>query len=339
MDPVILYTIISLGAIGFILGAALAYASKKFAVEPDPLVEKIQGVLSGANCGGCGYAGCAQYAKAVAHEGAAPDLCAPGGAETVRRISEILGREATVKTRRVAFLHCAGSKDKAKDRYLYDGVADCRMAVSVGGGPKACDYGCVGFGSCAAVCKFDALHMGPDGLPVVDSDKCTACGACVRECPRGLFSLEPDTTSIYLACSSHEKGKAVKDVCSVGCIACGICAKVTTDGTVVMKDNLPTVNYDASPNLILAHYKCPTKSYIDRAPRRPHLSIGVECKGSGECVKVCPVKDCITGAPGEQYKIDPQKCIGCGLCLPACPQKAINVVGAMGYIGMDMVRE
>ncbi len=339
MEHILLYTLISLGGLGFVMGAALAYASTKFAVQVDPLVEKIQEALSGANCGGCGYAGCAQYAHAVVKDGAPTDLCAPGGAATLRKIAEILGHEETQKARRVAFLHCAGSKDKANNRCVYDGIEDCRIAVMFGGGPKACDYGCVGFGSCVNVCKFDALHMGTDGMPVVDLGKCTGCGACVRECPRELFSLEPDSTIIYLACSSHEKGKAVKDVCSVGCIGCGICVKVTEGGAIEMKDNLPSIKYDASPNLLLAHFKCPTRSFIDLAPRRPHMSIGTECVGSGQCAKVCPVKDCVTGEQGEQHKIDPQKCIGCGLCLSVCPRKAINVVGAMGYVGMDMVRE
>ena len=106
-----------------------------------------------------------------------------------------------------------------------------------------------------------------------------------------------------------------------------------------MQDNLPSVSYEASPNLILAHHKCPTKSYIDLAVKRPHMSIDTKCKGTGKCTDVCPVKECISGEPGEVHTIDPQKCIGCGLCLPVCPEKAINVVGAMGYVGMDMVRD
>ncbi|MCE5252372.1 RnfABCDGE type electron transport complex subunit B [bacterium] len=336
MNPVLSYTLITLGGVGFVLGAALAFASKRFAVEINPLVEKIQETLPGANCGGCGYAGCAAYAEAIVLKGAQATLCAPGGQAVAQKIAEMLGLEKTVTLRRVAYLHCAGSRDKAKDKYVYDGIRDCRKAVALGGGPKACEYGCLGYGSCVTVCKFGALTMGEDGLPKVDRLKCTACGACVRECPKHLFDLLPDTTMIYLACSSHEKGKAVKDVCSVGCIGCGICVKVSASDAIELKDNLPSIDYGSSINLILAQYKCPTKSYIDQAIKRPHMSIDSKCKGHGKCAGICPVKGCISGEPGQPYKIDPLKCIGCGLCLPVCPEKAIRVVGAMGYVGMDM---
>jgi len=338
MNSVLIYTLISLGGLGLILGAGLAFASKKFAVEVNPMVEDVLEVLPGANCGSCGYAGCAAYAEAVVEKSASTTLCAPGGAEVMQKISQLLGQEVKTTARRVAYLHCAGSKDRAKDKYVYDGIRDCQMAVLLGGGPKACDYGCIGFGSCVEACQFDALRMGEDGLPVVDREKCTACGACVRICPKNLFDLLPDTTSIYLACSSHDSGKAVKDVCSVGCIGCGICAKVTEGDAIEIKDNLPSINYDVSPNLILAHYKCPTNSYIDLAPRRPYMSIDTKCKGHGKCAEVCPVKECITGEPGEIHRIDHKKCIGCGLCLEVCPEKAINVVGAMGYVGMNISR-
>lgn len=338
MNSVFTYTLLSLGVIGFILGAGLAFASKKFSVEVNPMVEKVFDLLPGANCGGCGYAGCAVYAEAVAVKGASVTLCAPGGHDLVHKLSQMFGLEVTAAERKVAYLHCAGSIDKAKDKYVYDGIEDCRVAKLFGGGPKACDYGCIGYGSCVRVCNFDALHMSDDGLPVVDREKCTGCGACVRECPNDLFTLLSDTVIIYLACSSHDKGKAVKNVCSVGCIGCGICVKVTESDAIEMKDELPLINYGESPDLILAHYKCPTNSYIDLAPKRPHMSIDTKCKGSGECVKVCPVKNCIAGEPGKPHKIDPKKCIGCGKCLEVCLEKAINVVGAMGYVGMDMSR-
>ena len=336
MSPVFIYTLATLGGLGLLLGAALAFASKQFAVEIDPRIEQVLDILPGANCGGCGYAGCAAYAEAVVREGVEATLCAPGGPETAHKIADLLGLEKTVAVRKVAYLHCAGSRDKAKDKYVYDGIKDCCKAMMLAGGPKACEYGCIGYGSCVAVCKFDALHMGEDGLPVVNKDKCTGCGACIHECPKNLFTLEPDSTMIYLACSSHERGKAVKDVCSVGCIGCGICVKVTEGDAIEMKDNLPSIQYDESPNLLLAHYKCPTNSYVDLAVKRPHMSIDTKCKGHGECAKVCPVKGCISGEEGQGHTIDPKKCIGCGLCLDVCPEKAIHVVGAMGYVGMDM---
>ena len=336
MNSVFLCTLICLGGLGLILGAGLAFASKRFSVEMNPMVEAVLEILPGANCGGCGYAGCAAYAETVVNKGVSTTLCAPGGADVVQKISQLLGLEVKTTVRKVAYLHCAGSKDKAKDKYIYDGIRDCQMAELLGGGPKACDYGCIGFGSCVEVCQFDALHMGENGLPIVDREKCTACGACVRICPKNLFDLLPDITIIYLACSSYNKGKVVKDVCSVGCIGCGICAKVTESDAIEMKDNLPSINHDASPNLILANYKCPTNSYIDLASRRPHMSIDTKCKGHGKCAEVCPVKECIKGEPGKTHRIDPKTCIGCGLCIEVCPEKAINVVGAMGYVGMNM---
>jgi len=329
------YTLVILGGIGFVLGALLAFAAKRFAIDTDPRVEAILEMLPGANCGGCGYAGCAAYAESVVLKGASAALCSPGGQNVANKISDSLGLAKTASVRKVAYLHCAGSREKAKEKYIYDGIRDCRKAVAFGGGPKACDYGCMGYGSCVRVCKFDALHMGDDGLPVVDREKCTGCGACVRECPKNLFSLQPDTTLIYLACSSHDKGKAVKDVCSVGCIGCGICVKVTGDENIEMKDNLPLITYDSSINLILAHYKCPTKSYIDLAVKRPYMSIDPKCKGHGKCAEVCPVKGCVSGESGQPHHIDPLKCIGCGLCLGVCPEKAIRVVGAMGYRNME----
>jgi len=336
MNPVFLYTLISLGSIGFILGVGLAIASLKFAVEVNPKVEQVLEILPGANCGGCGYAGCAVYAEAVVLHGAPHTLCAPGGPKVIHEISQLLGLETKTAVKKVAYLHCAGSTDKAKNKYLYDGIKNCSVADRLAGGPKACSFGCIGFGSCVEVCKFDALSMGEDGLPVVDRLKCTGCGACVKECPKNLFELLPYSTNIYLACSSHDKGKAVKEVCSVGCIGCGICVKVTEGNLVEMEDNLPSIDYNASPNLLLARYKCPTNSYVDLVSKRPHMMIDTrECKGHGKCAEVCPVKGCITGDPGEVHHIDPQKCIGCGKCLEVCPEKAVHVFGAMCYVDMD----
>jgi Na+-translocating ferredoxin:NAD+ oxidoreductase subunit B len=337
VNPVFVYSLVTLGVIAFTLGAVLAYASQRFAVAVDPRVEQLNDILPGANCGGCGYAGCAAYSEALVHTDADITLCAPGGATVQKLISNILGKDAGASVRKIAYLHCAGSREKAKDKYIYSGLKDCSAAAMLGGGHKACSYGCLGFGNCSDACNFDALHMGADGLPVVDPIKCTGCGACVRACPKDLFTLQSDETSIYLACSSHDKGKDVKSACSVGCIGCGICAKVTEGDTIVMEDSLPIVDYDAGTNLIIAHYKCPTNSYIDRAKKRPYMTIDpAKCAGQHKCAEVCPVKKCITGEPGEKHTIDSQACIGCGLCFDVCPEKAVRVVGALGYVGMDL---
>ncbi len=336
MNQELIFALVSLGGLGFILGVVLAYASKKFAVEVNPVVEEVLDMLPGANCGGCGYAGCAAYAEAVATKGESATLCAPGGQKTTQAIAKIVGQDIKTSGRKVAFLHCNGTKENAKDKYIYDGIKDCRIAAFLGGGPKACEYGCIGFGSCVRVCQFDALHMSDSGLPVVDIEKCTACGACVRECPKNLFDLLDDDVKIYLACSSHDKGKVVKGVCSVGCIACNLCVKVSESEAVTMGDFLPSIDYSANPNLILAKYKCPTNSYIDLARKRPYMSIDSACKGHGKCKEVCPVKNCIEGEPGKTHRIDPKLCIGCGKCLDVCPEKAINVIGAMGYVGTNV---
>lgn len=267
MNVQIVSALITLGGLGLLFGAILAVAAKLFYVERDPRIEQIDAVLPQANCGGCGYPGCAQYAEAIVNEGAPITLCAPGGETVVEKIAAILGVEAEVSERKIAVVRCQGAHDVAKDKFEYEGIEDCRAAVLVQGGHKACVYGCLGFGSCVKACPFDAMMMQDNGLPFVFEDKCTGCGICVEECPKGIMELIPETQKVFLGCVNHDAGKAVREVCSVGCIACGLCAKpkITPSGKIVMKDNLPVVPPDWE-DFDMAVKRCPTKSFVVRIP-------------------------------------------------------------------------
>jgi ferredoxin len=235
---------------------------------------------------------------------------------------------------RVAAVCCRGGYKEARELFRYQGLEDCAAAQLAAGGAKACRYGCLGLGTCVRVCPFEALSMGDNGLPLVDEERCTACGLCVTACPRNIIELIPRSAQIYLACVSQDKGKAVKTVCSVGCIGCGLCAKpkITPSGAITMKGNLPVVDYrTGGTDLLVAAAKCPTHSYADKVAYRPKVSIDSKCDGCGICKEVCPV-GAVEGEKGKRHKVIIDKCIGCGLCVPKCPLGALSIVGALGYV-------
>lgn len=267
MDTTILMPIIGLGFLGLFFGLFLAYASKKFAVEVDPKVEMVLEILPGANCGGCGYPGCSGYAEAVVKEIANVDLCAPGGAEVVEQIAKILGKENVgTKVPVIATVQCRGGKAEAVERFVYQGISDCTAAQMIDGGNKACSYGCLGLGSCAKACPFDAIEMSDNGLPLIIAEKCTGCGICVKTCPRNIITLLPTTQKIFVGCVSQDKGKAVKAVCTVGCTGCSLCSrpKTTPSGAIEMDGNLPKIKDIMADDLMNAVEKCPTKSFVVR---------------------------------------------------------------------------
>jgi electron transport complex protein RnfB len=331
MDPVILISILTLGLLGLFFGGGLAYASKKFAVEKDPRLDMVVELLPGANCGGCGFPGCAAFAEAILKGQAPVTACAPGGKDTAEKIAKFLGVEYDDVTPMIAVVQCQGSRDLAWDRFVYSGIKSCLIAHQTSGGQKACSYGCLGFGDCVRACPFDAIAMNDQGLPVVDEEKCTGCGSCVRACPRYIMKLIPMTQQVYVGCVSQDKGKAVKDVCKVGCIGCGLCAKVTPSGAIKMKGNLPVID-PSGTDLVIAVHKCPTKSLVDRVQVRAKVSIDTSCDGCTKCVQVCPVKGAIEGEETKRHKVAFPKCIGCGVCIPACPNQSIHAVGALGYV-------
>jgi len=262
---VVLYAVIVLGALGLLLGLGLAVANRTFHVETDPCVELVNAALPQVNCGACGYAGCMEYALALAGGDVPINLCIPGGDDTARTIADIMGQEFVETLPVRAYVHCQGGRAEAKAQFEYRGEPDCRAAVLAQGGPKSCKYGCLGFGTCAKVCPFDAIQMIDNGLPVVDHLKCTGCGACVKACPVGIIELLPLGTRVLLACSNRDRGAAVKKICSVGCISCMLCAKVTPGGKITMEkgDPLPTVHYDVAEGTFdKAIEKCPMHCYV-----------------------------------------------------------------------------
>ena len=329
----ILKSIAGLGGLSLIFGIILAIAFKKLAVKISEEERKIKEILPGVNCGACGFPGCEAYAKALVEKTGEypPNLCTVGGPETAKEIGEILGVEVEESEPRVCVLRCKGGRAEAVERYEYVGPGDCRSNYILLGGNKACVYGCLGGGHCVTVCPFGAIEMGPNHLPVIDPSKCTACGICVKECPRQVLELIPRSQLVYLACKSLDKGKAVKNVCKVGCIGCTMCVKVCPyEDAIAMEGSLPIMDYRKCTSCGICYNKCPTKSFVDRAKARPYATISQQCDGCGECVKVCQFK-AIEGEPGKKHVVIKDNCVGCGRCFEVCPIKVITMIGALGY--------
>lgn len=179
----------AIGGLGMLAALGLGVAAKVFYVKIDPLVEAVEEALPGANCGGCGFAGCSSAAVAIAANQAQANICVGGGPEIGIAVAEIMGVEIKETEPQVAQVGCRYPVQRADLKYDYSGLRDCRAAVILAGGPKECPIGCIGLGSCAMACPFDALKIGPGGLPVVDEFKCTGCGTCVRTCPQHIMNL------------------------------------------------------------------------------------------------------------------------------------------------------
>ncbi len=320
--PIIIVT-----GVGAFFGVILGIASKKFAVHVDPRIEAIDETLPGANCGACGYPGCSAFAKAVAEGKADPTGCIVGGTNTADKIASIMNIEVSQQESYMAVVHCKGGNKETSDRAFYEGIQDCHAAVLTGNGPKECQYGCLGLGSCVRACPFDAIHINNNGVAEVIADKCTGCGKCVTACPRHIIELIPRHGKIFLGCSNHERGAKVKKYCSVGCTACTLCTKAVRDDAIIMKENSPFLDYSKDENFVAAKHKCPQHCFVDLAKARPRANIDTTCDGCGKCVEVCPVKDAITGEQGSRHMVNKQKCIGCGLCLSVCPRHAISFMG------------
>ena len=254
----VLIPILTMGALALLFSIGLSFAYQKLKVKEDPKVEKINEILPQANCGACGYSGCRAFAEAVANEKAEITGCPVGGEEVSQEIAEIMGTEAKTTEKKVARLHCRGSHEAAKNKGNYLGITTCYAAHIIGGN-KQCVYGCLGYGDCEKACPFDAIKMGEEGLPIVDEERCTACGQCVEACPRNLFELHPISQNIMVFCRSRDSAAAAKKACKNACIACGICVRACPEA-IVMEDNLAVIKdyKKIDPEKIPAIEKCPT---------------------------------------------------------------------------------
>ncbi len=241
----ILYTIIVAAIIAILLGILLGLFKKIFHVDTDPKVQLVRDALSGANCGGCGLAGCDAFASAVVKGDAPANGCVAGGSDCAKKVAEILGQAGVEVKPKVAFLACAGTKDCAADKAEYIGIKTCKAAQLTLNGTKKCAFGCIGLGDCVKVCPFGALSMGEDGLPKVNKAKCVACGKCASACPKHLFRMiDADTKGAIGVCSNKSDNKVqIKKDCSRGCFKCGMCARKCPEQAIDCSSGLPVIDY------------------------------------------------------------------------------------------------
>jgi len=252
-----------MGGLGLILAGVLAFANRKLFVAEDPRIDEVEERLPKANCGACGYPGCRPFAEACVKGEANPARCTVGGPESAANIAEYLGVELGNEERKIARLACAGGNHVARMRAAYQGLGSCRAAVAAGGGGKACAWGCLGLGDCEVSCGFDAIRMNKYGLPEVIEDKCVACNDCVIACPLNLFSLEPVSHHLWVACKSLAEGDQALADCEVACTGCSRCATDAPEGLISIKNNLAVVDYSKNQLATrLPIQRCPTGAIV-----------------------------------------------------------------------------
>lgn len=258
----IIIALATLGGLALLLATMLIVANSKLYVYEDPRIDTVEDMLPHANCGACGFPGCRPFAEALVSGEVLPGKCTVSSDEGRQAIASFLGVDLGAEEKRVARLACAGGTNVALNRARYKGLSSCQAAALVSGGGKGCFWGCLGHGDCQVVCDFDAIEMNEHSLPVVNVDKCTACGDCVEACPKGLFSLEPISRRLWVACKNLEAGEGVLEDCQVGCTACGKCAMDAPGDLISMVYNLPVVDYNKNHDTQVPIQRCPTGAIV-----------------------------------------------------------------------------
>ncbi len=281
---VLIYTILTLCVLGVLAAVILYFVAQKFHVEEDPLIDEVEKMLPGANCGGCGFTGCRALAEALVQNDDISELhCPVGGDEVNEAIAAHLGKVAAKREPTVATLHCGGVCEKRARTSQYNGVRSCKVASTLYVGETACSYGCLGFGDCISSCMFGAITMNKEKmLPEVDPDKCTNCGACVASCPRGLLELRkrlPKNRAVYVACSTLYKGAEVRKACLAGCIACGKCVKVCPFEAISLNNNIARIDPNKCRLCRKCVNECPTGAIrlvnmepLPKEPKKPAVA-------------------------------------------------------------------
>jgi len=325
-----LTAIIILGGMGLIFGGFLAYASRRFQVEVDPRIEQTAAMLPGANCGACGFPGCAGLAAAIVEKNVPLTTCPVMSPEARAKLAAFLGiADNASNERKAALIMCNGIPAEEYKKYDYRSIPDCQAAILLFSGPWLCPHRCLGLGSCMKACSFGAITMGPESRPIVDEGKCVGCGKCVQACPKQLIELVDVSKKVHVKCHSPEKGSEVRKVCKVGCIGCRMCERSCAYGAIIVENNLARIDYSKCVECGACVAKCPQKTIIfegepDFKPRKAEIDSNA-CTGCTACFEVCKFKAVQGGTKGEKHSIITAKCVGCLQCVSVCPVKCITM--------------
>lgn len=315
-----------LGVLGLLCGLLLTVANKIFEIPVNPQREAVRACLPGANCGGCGFAGCDALADAIIENRAPISACPVGGQSVADQIAQIMGVEDLPdQVRNIATVVCQGSSERCRNKFPYHGIQDCVAASLVNDGNRSCKYACLGLGTCVRVCQFDAIHIDPyTGIAKVDPDKCQSCGACVNACPKNVLSLQPETVPVRLLCRAAEEGFLVSDNCKIGCIGCEHCANACKFGAITMVNHLPVFDMSKCIGCMMCAEECPTGAIWGDFDNRQIAEIDRDlCIGCTICKRTCKF-EAISGELKQIHEVN-EACTGCGECAKKCPKKAITM--------------